>query len=89
MRGAIVFLATFLLFLVVTLGYRGLPPGEAIYDAIVGAESDYEVAGISATLLAISVFNGVIYGVIAFFIYWLVERFILGKGKTTNEIKKT
>lgn len=81
MKGAIVFLGAFLLFLVVTLGYRGLPPGEAIYDAIVGAESDYEVAGIPATLLSIAVFNGAVYGVIAFFIYWLAERFIFGKGK--------
>lgn len=89
MKGAIVFLAAFLLFLVITLGYRGLPPGEAIYDAIVGAESDYEVAGVPASLLAIAVFNGVIYGVIVFLIYWLVDRFILSKGKTTVEIKGT
>ena len=89
MKGAIVFLAAFLLFLVITLGYRGLPPGEAIYDAIVGAESDYEVAGIPASLLAIAVFNGVIYAVIVYLIYWLVDRFIFGKRKTTVEIKGT
>ena len=89
MKGAIVFLAAFLLFLVVTLGYQSLPPGQAIYDAIVGAESDYEVAGIPATILATAVFNGVIYGVIVFFIYWLAERFIFGKRKTTIEIKST
>lgn len=89
MKGAIVFLAAFLLFLVVTLGYQDLPPGQALYDAIVGAESDYEIAGIPATLLAVAVFNGVIYGVIIFFVYWLAERFILGRRKTTIEIKKT
>ena len=89
MKGAIIFLAAFLLFLVITLGYQDLPPGKAIYDAIVGAESDYEVAGIPATILATAVFNGVIYGVIVFFIYWLAERFIFGKRKTTIEIKST
>ena len=87
MRGVIVFLAAFLLFIVITLGYRALPPGEIIYDAIVGAESDYEVAGIPATLLAIAVFNGVIYGIIVYVIYWLAERFIFGR-KTTIVIQK-
>ena len=87
MKGAIVFLAAFLLFLVITLGYQGLPPGEAIYNAIVGAESDYEVAGMPATVLATAVFNGVIYGVIVFLIYWLAERFIFSRKKTTIEIK--
>ena len=89
MRGAIVFLAAFLLFLVITLGYQDLPPGKAIYDAIVGAESDYEVAGIRATTLATAVFNGVVYGIIVFLIYWLAEKFIIGKRKTTIEIKNT
>jgi hypothetical protein len=89
MKGAIVFLAAFLLFLIITLGYRGLPPGEAIYDAIVGEESDYEIAGISATLLAIAVFNGIIYGAIVFIIYWLADRFVFGKPKTTTETENT
>ncbi|UCE96324.1 MAG: hypothetical protein JSV51_01570 [Candidatus Bathyarchaeota archaeon] len=88
MRGAIVFLATFFLFLIITLGYRGLPPGEAIYDAVVGEESDYLVAGIPITHLAIAVFNGVIYGVIVFFIYWLADKFIFSKRKATLEIKQ-
>ena len=89
MKGAIVFLAAFMLFLIVTLGYRGLPPGEAIYDAIVGAESNYEVAGISATLLTIAVFNGAVYGILAYLVYWVAERYIFKKEKTTIEIKKT
>ena len=89
MKGAIVFLGAFLLFLVITLGYLDLPPGRAIYDAIVGAESDYEVAGIPATTLSIAVFNGVVYGVIVFLVYWLAERFLFGRQKTTSEVKGT
>ena len=89
MKGAIVFLAAFLLFMVITLGYQDLPPGRAIYEVIVGAESDYEVLGIPATSLATAVFNGAIYGVIVFLIYWLADRFIFSKQKTTVEIKRT
>lgn len=74
MRGAIIFVAAFLIFLVVTLGYQELPPGKAINDAIVGAETDYEVLGLSATVLIAAVFNGVIYGIIIWLIYTLAEK---------------
>ena len=57
MRGAIIFLIAFLVFLVVTLGYPALPPGRAIYDALVGAETDYEVVGIPATTLIMATIN--------------------------------
>ncbi|UCD96991.1 MAG: hypothetical protein JSV35_02770, partial [Candidatus Bathyarchaeota archaeon] len=80
MRGAIVFLAAFLLFLVVTLGYQELPPGMQIYDAVVGAETDYEILGIPASNLIIAVFNGIIYGVIIWLIYTVLNR-IMGGGK--------
>lgn len=74
MRGAIIFVVAFLIFLALTLGYSELPPGSAIYDAVVGVETDYEVLGLPATLLIAAVFNGVIYGVIVWLIYTLVER---------------
>ena len=64
MKGTIVFIAAFLLFLVITLGYASLPPGRQIYDAIVGVETDYPVLGVPATTLVAAVFNGVIYGII-------------------------
>ncbi len=89
MRGVIVFLAAFLLFLAITLGYQDLPPGRTIYDAVVGAESDYEVVGIPITNLAIAVFNGVVYGVIVFLCYWLVDKFVLSRQKTVIEVKKS
>ncbi len=74
MRGAIIFLVAFAIFLLVTLGYSSLPPGKMIYDAAVGAETDYSVLGISATLLITAVFNGVIYGFIIWLIYTLAEK---------------
>ncbi len=84
MKGAIVFLAAFLLFLVITLGYSGLPPGRQIYDAIVGAESDYLVSGIPVTALAIGVFNGVIYGVIIYVVYWILTSYVFKKEPTAK-----
>ena len=86
MKGAIVFLAAFLLFLVITLGYTALPPGRQIYDAVVGAESDYVVSGVPVTALAIGIFNGVIYGFIIYIIYWLLTSYIF-KREPTAEVK--
>jgi hypothetical protein len=74
LRGAIVFVVAFVAVLLITLGYSSLPPGQMIYDAVVGTEVDYEVLGIAATLLIIAVFNGVVYGVIIWLIYTLAER---------------
>jgi hypothetical protein len=74
LRGAIIFVAVFLIFIVITLGYQELPPGKVIYDAVVGAETDYQMLGIPATLLVIAVFNGVIYGFIIWLIYTLAEK---------------
>ena len=87
MRGAIVFIIAFLIFLVVSLGYPDLPPGRMIYDAAVGAETDYAVLGIPATVLVIAVFNGVIYGIIIWFIYYLAERAGLIPGKKKSAKK--
>ena len=86
MKGAIVFLAAFLLFLAITLGYSALPPGRQIYDAIVGAESDYVVSGVPITGLAIGIFNGVIYGIIIYVVYWLLTNYVFKK-EPTAEIK--
>ncbi|NIQ04619.1 MAG: hypothetical protein GWO20_02480, partial [Candidatus Korarchaeota archaeon] len=49
MRGAIVFVAGFLVFLLITLGYPTLPPGRMIYDAVTTEETDYQVLGIPLT----------------------------------------
>jgi large-conductance mechanosensitive channel len=75
LKGAIVFIVAFLLFLVITLGYSDLPPGKMIYNAVVGdVTTDYPVFGIGASALVSAVFNGVFYGVIIWIIYSLAER---------------
>lgn len=85
MRGAIIFLVAFVIFLAVTLAYQDLPPARAIYDAVIGAETDYEVLGIPATQLIVAIFNGVIYGIIIWLIYTLaVKAGVIKKEKPTE-----
>lgn len=74
MKGALVFLASFIVFLVITLVYPVLPPGIQIYGALNIAQSNYPVVGIPITTLACAVFNGVIYGVVIWLIYTLLSR---------------
>lgn len=75
LRGAIVFLAAFFIFLLITLGYRDLPPGQMIYDAANLPETiDYDLLGLPAETLVIALFNGIIYGIIIWLIYWLAEK---------------
>ena len=75
LRGAIIFVAAFLIFLAVTLGYQGLPPGEMIYSALGLPETiEYDVLGLTAKNLIIAIINGVVYGVIIWLIYWLAEK---------------
>jgi len=68
-EGAIVFLVVFFAMLFVTLASPGFPPGRQIYDLLGIAETDYPVLGIQTTTLVCAVFNGVIYGVIAWLIF--------------------
>ena len=84
MKGAIVFLAAFLLFLAISLGYQALPPGRQIYDAVVGSESDYVVSGVPVTALAIGVFNGVIYGVIIYVVFWILTSYVFKREPTVK-----
>src|SRR3989337_2467530 len=83
LKGAIVFIAAFLLFLAITLGYAGLPPGRQIYDAIVGVETDYPILGIPAPTFASAILNGVIYGVIIWLVYTIAVR-LMKTSKTQN-----
>ena len=89
MKGAIVFLAAFLLFLVISLGYPDLPPGRQIYDTAIGQDSDYEVSGMIVTSLAIGVFNGVVWGFIIYIIYWVLTSYIFKKEPTATIKVKT
>jgi hypothetical protein len=74
MRGAIVFLGVFILLVVATLAYPDLPPGRQIYSAFNVPATDYPVLGIQATTLVVAVFNGVVYGIVAWLVYTIVER---------------
>jgi hypothetical protein len=74
MRGAIVFIVVFILGILVSLAIQNLPPGQQIYNALSLPTTDYLVLGIEATTLTIAIFNGVVYGVIVWIIYSLVER---------------
>lgn len=83
MKGAIVFLAAFALFLLISLGYADLPPGRQIYDAVVDQDiGDY-------TNLVIGVFNGAVWGVIVYLIYWILADFVFKKEPTATINVKT
>jgi hypothetical protein len=91
MKGALVFLAAFLLFIFVTMAYPSLPPATQIYNALnLPAEIPYSVAGvIGATLLILSVFNGVVYGVIIWLIYSLAAKAMKREPKKGTEPQQT
>jgi hypothetical protein len=83
MKGAIVFLAAFALFLLISLGYADLPPGRQIYDATIGEDiGDY-------TNLVVGVFNGVIWGFIVYFVYWILADYVFKKEPTATINVKT
>ncbi|MEM2999124.1 MAG: hypothetical protein QXV09_00435 [Candidatus Bathyarchaeia archaeon] len=87
MKGAIVFLAVFAIAVIITIGDTSIPPGKAIYDALLPgteAAAGYLVGGqIDAVTLIIAVFNGVIYGFIAWLIFTIVNS-VFKKDKKQN-----
>lgn len=92
MKGAIVFLAVFAIVLVITLGNTAIPPGRAIYEAVLpGTEvaAGYMVGGaVDAVTLIISVFNGVIYGFIAWLVFTVINA-MFGKKDKQQKITQT
>jgi di/tricarboxylate transporter len=72
--GAIVFLAAFFATLAATLAYPTMPPGPQLYSLLNVPTTDYPVLGIPATTLIIAVFNGVIYGIIAWLAYTVLNK---------------
>jgi len=74
MRGALVFLAVFIVVALISIAVPTIPPGLQIYEALNVPLTQYPVGGIPASTLIIAVFNGVIYGVIAWIIYSIAER---------------
>lgn len=92
MKGAIVFLAVFALLVVLTLGNTSIPPGQAIYNAFLPdteAASGYLIAGssVDAVTAIIAVFNGVVYGFVAWLIFTLLMMFT-GKDKKPQNIQQ-
>jgi hypothetical protein len=86
MKGAIVFLVVFAIVVVLTLGNTSIPPGKAIYDTVLPnteAASGYLVGGtVNAVTAIISVFNGVIYGFIAWLIFTVLN---MGRKKDKHQ----
>lgn len=74
MKGALVFLAVFIIVLLATIAYTDLPPGKQIYNALNLPTPDYSVLGIQVTTLIEAVFNGVIYGIVVWIIYTIAAR---------------
>ena len=86
MKGALVFLAVFFVVVFVTISYPSLPPAQQIYTALNLPAVDYSVLGvINATLLILSVFNGVIYGVIVWLIYSIATNAMKREPKKVSE----
>ena len=86
MKGALVFLAVFAILVIITLGNTNIPPGKLIYDRVLPnteAASGYLIGGtVDAVTAIIAVFNGVIYGFIAWLIFTLAT---MGKKKDKNQ----
>jgi hypothetical protein len=77
MKGAVVFIIAFLIFLAVTLFViKEFPPGNIISDTF-GIDPTYEWpenSGFLIRTLASAILNGVIYGVIIWFIFSIIEK---------------
>ena len=93
MKGAIVFLVVFAIVVVLTLGNTAIPPGEAIYNAVLpGTEAarGYLVGGtVDAVTAIIAVFNGVIYGFIAWLIFTILMMLFGKKEKNKVNVNVT
>jgi predicted secreted protein len=74
MKGALIFLAVFIIVLLATIAYPDLPPGKQIYNALNVPTSDYPVLGIQLTTLIDAIFNGIIYGIVVWIIYTIADR---------------
>ena len=73
MKGAIVFIVVFLILLAATFAYTELPPGNMISDSI-NVDPTVVWNGILVRTLTSAIFNGVIYGIIAWIIFTLAAR---------------
>jgi hypothetical protein len=74
MKGAIIFIIAFVIFLAATLAYPELPPGKQLYGLLGVQETSEQVLGIPATTLVCAIFNGVVYGVIIWLIFTALQK---------------
>ena len=89
MIGAAVFLIFFVLFLAITIAMPGspLPPGSMIHDLLGIPMDNTPVLGIPNSTLIMAIVNGVVYGVIVWFVFSLVKPMLgLGKPKPVEHI---
>lgn len=63
------FLAVFVVVLLITIASPTLPPGLTIYHMMGLPDTDYQILGLAAPTFAAAVLNGVIYGIIVWLIY--------------------
>ncbi len=93
MKGAIIFLAIFAILVILTLGNVTIPPGQAIYNAVLpGTEpaAGYLVGGqVDAITAIIAVFNGVIYGFIGWLIFTILMMVIKKEKKENVNVNVT
>jgi uncharacterized membrane protein len=77
MKGALVFIAVFVIVFLVSLGATSLPPGQAIYNKLnfPATVRTYKIAGvIYGDVLIKAIFNGIIYGFIIWLIFTILTR---------------
>jgi ribosomal protein L40E len=89
MKGALVFLAVFIVVLAVTVQYTDLPPAKEIYKRLEIPETTHPVQGIPATTWVLAVFNGVVYGVVAWLIYSIADKATKKKPQPEKATKPT
>jgi di/tricarboxylate transporter len=77
--GAIIFLIVFFVAFIATLAAPGIPPGRALYGLLGLPETDYPILGFPTTTLVVAVYNGVVYGVIAWLVFTIVTRLLKRK----------
>lgn len=72
-EGAIVFIIVFVVFLAITFAYPELPIGSTISDSM-GIDQNLVWSGFTLKTLLSAIFNGVIYGIIAWLIFTFARR---------------
>ena len=65
----LVYVASFILFLIGTMMVPALPPGQMICNVFKNSEADYLIAGVSGELLVSGIINGLIWGAVIIIVY--------------------